>query len=100
MIKLILLVLICLLVVRVASRLFLTDTPRQNRDQPMIDDEMVKDPVCGMYVPQQASFSLQHNGQVHYFCSDTCRNEFKMRPSDMPFDGDSDSKSQEPEEKL
>ena len=100
MIKLILLVLIGYLVVRVASRLFLTSTPRQNRDRPLIDDEMVKDPVCGMYVPQQESFSLQQHGQVHYFCSDTCRNEFKMRPSDTPFDRDRDSKSQEPEEKL
>jgi putative ABC transport system ATP-binding protein len=42
---------------------------------------MVRDPVCGMSVEaQNAAASLDHGGQMYYFCSRGCSWEFKESP--------------------
>jgi putative ABC transport system ATP-binding protein len=42
---------------------------------------MVRDPVCGMSVEaQNAAVSLEHGGQMYYFCSRGCSWEFKESP--------------------
>ncbi len=41
-----------------------------------VDDEMVKDPFCGVYFPLREGRSLMVNGKTEYFCSDKCRDEF------------------------
>jgi len=38
--------------------------------------EMVKDPVCGTYVPREGSPRLRQGGVEHFFCSAACRDEF------------------------
>ena len=38
-------------------------------------EEMVRDPNCGTYVPKGDALK---NGD-HYFCSDTCRDEYKTK---------------------
>jgi len=35
-----------------------------------------RDPVCGTYVSPEVSLKLEHNGQVHHFCSAQCRERF------------------------
>jgi YHS domain-containing protein len=41
----------------------------------------VKDPVCGMMIEKQgAPAQIQHQGQVYYFCSVQCRDEFVSSP--------------------
>jgi xanthine dehydrogenase accessory factor len=42
----------------------------------------VTDPVCGMTVAAGPSGRpLDHDGQVHYFCSARCRREFEADPA-------------------
>jgi YHS domain-containing protein len=48
------------------------------RDPPKeINDEMVQDPVCQVYMPKrQAVILSEPNGSVRYFCSTKCRDAF------------------------
>lgn len=40
-----------------------------------------KDPACGMDVePSHAAGSVEHEGQMHYFCSEHCVKKFKSDP--------------------
>jgi YHS domain-containing protein len=38
-----------------------------------------RDPVCGMFVSPEISFTLEQAGQVHHFCSAECRERFKSQ---------------------
>ena len=41
----------------------------------------VKDPVCGMDVdPNKAEWSTEYMGQIYYFCSPQCKEEFVKNP--------------------
>jgi YHS domain-containing protein len=39
------------------------------------------DPVCGMTVDKATAKSAVHQGQVYYFCSQTCREKFEAAPA-------------------
>jgi YHS domain-containing protein len=39
--------------------------------------KLVKDPVCGTWIPPRQELALTRAGETHYFCSDACRREFK-----------------------
>lgn len=41
--------------------------------------KLVRDPVCGMYVPARAALSVTAGGATHYFCSEECRKAFSSR---------------------
>ncbi|MBI3050266.1 MAG: YHS domain-containing protein [Acidobacteria bacterium] len=43
--------------------------------------KLVRDPVCGTYVPPRAALSLTSGGSTHYFCSEECRKKFDSRQS-------------------
>ncbi|MFP4168948.1 MAG: YHS domain-containing protein [Desulfonatronovibrionaceae bacterium] len=38
--------------------------------------EMVRDPICGTYVPNNCDIRVRKDGQVFHFCSFECRDEF------------------------
>ena len=38
------------------------------------------DPVCGMKVKTRNAKSAVHDGRVHYFCSQECRERFEAAP--------------------
>jgi YHS domain-containing protein len=38
------------------------------------------DPVCGMTVETAGAKSSVYDGQVHYFCSQSCREKFEASP--------------------
>jgi YHS domain-containing protein len=38
-----------------------------------------RDPVCGTYVSEEVSYTLEHAGEVHHFCSLECRERFRAR---------------------
>jgi len=38
--------------------------------------KLVRDPVCGTYVPPRAALSVTSGGSTHYFCSEECREKF------------------------
>ena len=39
-------------------------------------NEMVRDPVCGLYIRSDGAVALINNGQVVHFCSEKCRQKF------------------------
>ena len=41
--------------------------------------KLVRDPVCGTWVPPRDTLSLSSGGVTHYFCSDGCRQEYRNR---------------------
>ncbi len=41
--------------------------------------EMMQDPVCGMFVPQEGAHVLQHGDQTFFFCSETCRAGYQKK---------------------
>jgi YHS domain-containing protein len=49
--------------------------PRAPRDTPATT--LVRDPVCGTFVPPRDSLSLTVRGATHYFCSEQCRANFR-----------------------
>jgi len=38
--------------------------------------EMVRDPVCGMYVNPEIAIRQKIDGKTYYFCSESCRSNF------------------------
>ena len=38
--------------------------------------EMVKDPICGMYMDSRLAVRLENHNEVFYFCSEDCKNRF------------------------
>ncbi len=52
-------------------------TTRQRSGPPSV--KLVRDPVCGTWVPPSESLSLTAKGTTHFFCSDECRAKFRRR---------------------
>lgn len=42
-------------------------------------EEMVRDPVCGTYLPASAAVAAELGGQRHYFCSAACRDAYRAQ---------------------
>lgn len=49
--------------------------PRVDQDMTAVND-MVRDPVCGLYVTSEESLSAVVNGRKYHFCSMECRRKF------------------------
>jgi len=49
-----------------------TSGPRLNSNP----EDLVKDPVCGVYLPRKEALALTVDGRVLYFCSEKCRRKF------------------------
>ena len=41
--------------------------------------KLVRDPVCGTYVPPGTSPSMTSGGTTHYFCSTACLEKYRAR---------------------
>lgn len=41
-----------------------------------VQGKMVKDPQCGMYVASSLALNARRRGEVFYFCSEECRDQF------------------------
>jgi YHS domain-containing protein len=41
--------------------------------------KLVRDPVCGMFVPPASALVARSGGQTVYFCSEKCREEWGRR---------------------
>jgi hypothetical protein len=52
--------------------LFASNSPARRPGQPVTTGRLVKDPVCGTYVPEQTA--LRANDK--FFCSEECRRKF------------------------
>jgi YHS domain-containing protein len=49
---------------------------RKYRDTPF-DKEMVQDPQCHTYIPKETTLRTTIDGEVYYFCSQECLDEYK-----------------------
>jgi hypothetical protein len=49
-----------------------TPSRRRSSNQPSGGGKLVKDPVCGTYVPEATALRVNEN----YFCSEDCRRKF------------------------
>jgi YHS domain-containing protein len=55
---------------------------RVRRGPPERGVQMVRDPVCGTFLPPGNALILtERGGAVRYFCSETCRDRFQQRSS-------------------
>lgn len=50
--------------------------PRARPDTAGFGGELVKDPVCGVFVSQATAIKKTVAGQTRYFCSEGCRDKF------------------------
>lgn len=39
-------------------------------------EELVQDPVCGVYIPKSDAIKVKKHGEVFYFCGKECRRKF------------------------
>jgi YHS domain-containing protein len=78
-ILLILLYILYLLVKRFLADYFGLSGPRSgnSRPKPPITDELVKDPVCGTYVPKMEALTYGYRGKLYYFCCKECLDRFR-----------------------
>ncbi len=51
------------------------ETQNKNKKE-VIKGELVKDPVCGVYLPKEQAIKLEYKGQTYYFCSEECKTKF------------------------
>jgi YHS domain-containing protein len=51
-------------------------TPRDRKT--IYRGQMVRDPVCGVYIPEQGALVEQRGEQAYHFCSDECRDRFRQ----------------------
>ncbi len=50
--------------------------PGQGRGPEQIDDVMVKDPQCEVYIPMRQAVSARVRGEIVHFCSTECRDRY------------------------
>jgi uncharacterized protein len=54
--------------------------PERRSGPPDRGVQMVRDPVCGTFLPPDTAVSLaERGGAVRYFCSEKCRDAFRAR---------------------
>jgi len=57
-------------------------TPRRRRKKPgdgTVED-MVKDPVCGTYIPKSQAVTIKEGTTTVYFCSQKCADAYRQKP--------------------
>jgi uncharacterized protein len=47
-----------------------------------LTNQMVKDPVCGMYMDSRLAVRLENRDGAFYFCSEGCKTKFLDMPSE------------------
>lgn len=44
--------------------------------QARFEGAMVRDRVCNTFLPRSRALRVRHDGEDHYFCSESCRSTF------------------------
>ncbi len=85
LLRFVLLLLLVMLVVRAFWRVVSgvidgVSRPRGQRSGPPERGvQMVRDPVCGTFLPPENAVTLAERGSVRYFCSEKCRDAYRAR---------------------
>jgi uncharacterized protein len=56
--------------------------PETANDSAMQSTQMVKDPVCGMYMDSRLAVRLDNRSETLYFCSEKCKAKYLNVSSD------------------
>ncbi|EPR30406.1 TRASH domain-containing protein [Alkalidesulfovibrio alkalitolerans DSM 16529] len=56
--------------------------------------QMVKDPICGAFVPLDGDIRVREGENVHHFCSYDCRDKFIKRLEALHAEPNQDEKQQ------
>lgn len=79
-VRLLIFLVIGILVYRAAKTWFGGATKRQvdsvDRTLQRADDALVQDPQCGVYLTRGDGIALNVDGQVLYFCSEACKEQY------------------------
>ncbi len=70
---------VAMLFVRIYRGLKRLRTPPQTQPPPEVRGVMVKDEVCGIYIPREEALTEFRDGVEHYFCSEECRRKGQKR---------------------
>jgi YHS domain-containing protein len=82
LIKWIIIILVGFFLLRFLRR-FLASPKLPERNPPReIQDEMVQDPVCQVYLPKRQAKVLNSTKGDYYFCSTQCRKKFIQEAND------------------
>jgi len=76
MLRLIWILILLGIVYWVVKRAFFPRNRRPARPEE-IGEELVKDPVCGCYIPKSQALALSHGDQKLYFCSQGCFQKYQ-----------------------
>jgi uncharacterized protein len=86
LLRLALLFLVGVLVIRALGRLLAgiivgaSPPPGRHGGPPERGVQMVRDPVCGTFLPPDTAVSVtERGGAVRYFCSEKCRDAYRAR---------------------
>lgn len=87
-------VLIFVVVAYALYRLFMND--KRKREEKIENDEakkvadgtLVRDPICGVYVEKENSFTVRNGDKVEHFCSDDCRQKYIQQVNEQRKLGD------------
>jgi uncharacterized protein len=87
LLRVVLVLLLGLLLLRAVGRLLAglitgaSPEPGPRGGPPERGVQMVRDPVCGTFLPPDTAVKLiERGGAVRYFCSERCRDAYKARP--------------------
>lgn len=66
------------------SRSIREETRGRKKSNLIYGGQMVRDPVCGVYVPLDRSVRERDGDEVRYFCSDSCRERYRRQEVPAP----------------
>ena len=65
-----------IMVLRRLAGLFSARPQRRHVAPSPLGTELVRDRICNTFLPRDRALTVHASGQVHYFCSDDCRDRF------------------------
>lgn len=66
-------IIVTLILIYILWRLIVGSSPKVSDE---VHEELVQDPVCGLYFPKSEALLVKRGGQEVHFCSDKCKNLF------------------------
>jgi YHS domain-containing protein len=55
-----------------------TAAPSSRKPQTRVGGRLVRDPQCGTHIPEERAIAVRHGSETVYFCSDACRDEWRV----------------------
>lgn len=78
--QIILLILLLLFVYMIKKSFSSPKQVKKANSNGQIGENMVKDPVCNIYIPESEAIKKTIGGKTHFFCSNECADKFERLP--------------------